>query len=352
MNWLSRWFGGGPKGPTNSSNNPASPTTALFCIESGFFEAQTVLAIESLRRFGGRLAQAPVLAITPRLGPSLTRATRRRLDELGVTYIRKNLRHPLSWYGFLNKPLAVLLAEEHATTEEILWLDCDILIAAEPELLLLGPDCDFAVCSTDKNIASTGPEDKSEAYWVAICQCMGMDVEQLPWVVTEFEKTRVRFSFNAGIFAFRRNKGLARKYLTACEKLVNSRIAYRGLGIGNNEQPALGLAVLAAGLRFRMLPESHNYCVEDIAGGPYRREGLPSARILHYHQMLSKPRHTAWMLGELEGQLPELHAWLKGRVPLDTRLGGPHRRLMRRLLQKWRYRKAMRFETGAPQFGG
>src|SRR4028119_236453 len=91
-------------------------TTVVFCIESGYFESQTLLAIESLRRFGGSMANAPVLAITPRFGPSLTRQTLQRLDELEVTYIRRDLRHSLSWYGFMNKPIAVLLAEEYTST--------------------------------------------------------------------------------------------------------------------------------------------------------------------------------------------------------------------------------------------
>jgi hypothetical protein len=57
------------------------------------------------------------------------------------------------------------------------------------------------------------------------------------------------------------------------------------------------------------------------------------------------------MLGELERELPEVHAWLQGRVPLDTHVGGLHRRVIRRFLKQWRDRKETRFETGAPQYG-
>lgn len=333
------------------SNIQSKPsTTAVFCIESGYFEAQTLLAIESLRRFGGKLANVPVLAITPRLGPSLTRNTRRCLDELGVTYIRRDLRHSLSWYGFMNKPLAVMLAAEYASTEQLIWLDSDVLIAAEPELLWLEPDIDFVACSTDKNVGTAGPHDKSEPYWVALSECMGLNIDQLPWVVTEWKQERIRFSFNAGIFAFRRNTGLAKAYLETCEKLVNSSIAYRGLGIGNNEQPALAFAAINSGLRWRMLPESHNYNLSPKPPGMYKREALHSARILHYHKGLTKSEY-AWTLAEIEATLPELFNWLKDRVPLNTKIGGLNRSLIRRALREWRVRKQNRFEATMKEFG-
>ena len=60
----------------------ASPSaTFLMCVESGYIEGQLPIAVEAIRRFGGRLADAPVLVVTPRFGPSLTAATERKLAE-------------------------------------------------------------------------------------------------------------------------------------------------------------------------------------------------------------------------------------------------------------------------------
>ena len=88
-------------------NNPS--LTFLYCAESGYFEELTILSIESLRRFGGRFANSPVLVVTPRFGPGLTDKTLRRFNELGVTYIRPDIRHPLSWYVYMNKALGLLV---------------------------------------------------------------------------------------------------------------------------------------------------------------------------------------------------------------------------------------------------
>ena len=320
-------------------------TTFLFCVESGHFESQTLLVIESLRRFGGRFANAPVLAITPRLGPSLTRNTLRRFDELEVTYIRQDVRHPYSWYCYMNKALAAMLAaEEYASTEQIIWLDSDILITGEPELLWLEPDIDFAICSTDKNVGTSGPNDKNEPYWLALSEYYGIDINQLPWVVTEFEQKRVRFRLHSGVFAFRRNSGLGKGFLKACEQMFDSRVAYSDKIPFPGDDVALAFAVVLLNLRWRLLPLSYNY--EMLPESPmYRRENLLSARILHYHSAMTSPSTCAWALTEIESQLPDLYKWLKDRVPLNPKVGGPHRMLFRRALREWRIQQQNRFQV-------
>ena len=38
--------------------------TFICCVESGFLESQTVLMIESLRRYGGAYKDLPIIAMT------------------------------------------------------------------------------------------------------------------------------------------------------------------------------------------------------------------------------------------------------------------------------------------------
>ena len=65
------------------------PITFVCCVESGLLENQTVPMIESLRRWGGRLRESPIFAVTPRMGPSLSRQTHRSFERLGVEYLRR-----------------------------------------------------------------------------------------------------------------------------------------------------------------------------------------------------------------------------------------------------------------------
>jgi hypothetical protein len=142
-------------------------TTCVCCIESGSMETQTLAMLQSLRKCGGQLASAPVLAVTPRMGPPLARATHRQLEKLGVVHRGSHAIRTYGWYNFLNKTLAVLEAERFATTPTVTWIDSDMLFLGEPTELWLGDDEDFAACTPDAVGATTGPGDGNEPFWRA-----------------------------------------------------------------------------------------------------------------------------------------------------------------------------------------
>jgi hypothetical protein len=81
-----------------------SDTTIYTCIESGRLEPEVLLMLRTLRAFGGHFANCPVLAIQPRSGPSIAHSTRRELEKLQVSYIKRPVRHRFDWLGFANKP--------------------------------------------------------------------------------------------------------------------------------------------------------------------------------------------------------------------------------------------------------
>jgi hypothetical protein len=82
----------------------------------------------------------------------------------------------------MNKACAAQVGEELAETEQIIWLDSDVLVVSEPNPLLLKPNEDFACAAINKNVGSSGPGDPYEAYWKALSECYGMSIENLPWV--------------------------------------------------------------------------------------------------------------------------------------------------------------------------
>lgn len=336
---------------SNIQSQPSTTpsTTVFFCVESGYFEAQTLLAVECLRHFGGRFANVPVLAITPRSGPSLTRETLRRFDELGVTYIRRNLGHRYSWFAFTNKVIAAMLAEEYASTEQIIWMDSDTLVVSEPELLWLEPDIDFAICSVDKNVGTSGPDDRNESYWLALSKYYNINIDKLPWVITEFDRQRVRFRLHSGIYAFRRGCGLGEGWLKACDRMFDSHVVYSKELPFPGDDVALAFGVVGMNLRWRLLPMSYNYEMTPTSL-IYKQEELHSAIILHYHYAMTDPKSCTWLLKELEGELPKVYNWLKERTPLNPKIGGFHRSVMRKFLHQWRVRQQKQFEANSQYF--
>ena len=64
-----------------------SEITYLICVEANRLEPQARLLCESIRTFGGRYGQAPILAISPRPHLALGPEARAHLEALGVTYV-------------------------------------------------------------------------------------------------------------------------------------------------------------------------------------------------------------------------------------------------------------------------
>jgi hypothetical protein len=300
---------------------PRDAMTVVCCVESGGLEHQTVRLVESLRRWGGAYADAPVVAVTPRLGPPLLRSTRRAFDELGVDHVRSRTRAPYLWQHYVNKPLAIATAAERASTPLLAWFDSDIIVVGEPTELAMADDEDFLACARDRGIiGSTGPDDPKDAFWAHACAVAGLDLDNLPWVRTEQEGERIRLYWNSGLFVFRRDSGLADDYLRLNIDLLDSRVGTVSNRLQYNDQVALGLSMLRCGLRWRALGHSHNYGVSKWH--PYLAQGVERARIIHYHDSLS-PEFYPDFVDQVGRHHADTAAWLSERGPLP-RPGAPY----------------------------
>jgi hypothetical protein len=259
-------------------------TTFVVCVESGPLELQTVWLVESLRRWGGRFADCPVLAITPRRGPALAKSTLEAFEKAGVTWKRVTPAHDVDWYGPINKPTALAAAEELTDSLQIAWLDSDTLVVGEPSELQLSRNEDFAAmpCSTRHDIGSTGA-DEHEPFWGALCRTAGLPLEDLPWIPCQAnEEGSMRMYWQAGAFVYRRGTRLGASQLETSLRLISGRVASRFSGVYFHEQTALGIAVAKRSLRWRSLAGNHNFAVNKIRATDIDPAGFADARIVHY----------------------------------------------------------------------
>jgi hypothetical protein len=277
-----------------------------------------VRMVESLRLFGGRLSDAPVIAITARLGPPLAPETLARFDELGITYIRR--RHlARSWNRFIGKVRGLEEIDHLASTGTLALVDCDLLFLAEPTELILPSGVDVAACHPDNGIVgSTGPDSPFEPSWRLACEAVGLDVEALPWVSPWDGSDPVRFYVNSGVVVLRRGSGLPQEWHRCVDALLDHHVLFPGWGDYFADQVALGLAILRSGLVWRPLPLSHNYGVANTLPLAWHSPELAEARILHYHDQLW-PKHWDDSLVYLRQAHPEVTEWLEPQGPiLDT----------------------------------
>jgi hypothetical protein len=315
--------------------------TFVCCVESGFLEAQTVRMIESLRRWGGKLASSPIFAVTPRFGPPLTKKTLEIFTKFNVNYIRSYPQSQYSWFKFLNKPLALAIAEEHISTESVCWLDSDILIVDEPELLILNEGEDFLGCaSSEKEQGTTGIDDPFETIWRENCQAIGVNIGELPWLITEREKIHIRLYWNGGIFVYRRSTNFAKHYLDTCVQLLDARVTTRvpGYSLGINEMSAIGLAMFKMQLSWRALPYSHDYSISSVTYKKwYVKEQLEEAKVVHYHDSMW-PWFWETFIESLVATHPYAADWLISQGPMKIEAPS-YWRVMRKLLDSLRLRQ-------------
>ncbi len=318
------------------THNPQ--TTFVCCVESGWLEQQAIRMIESLRRWGGCFADAPVYAVTPRFGPPLARSTHASFERLDVNYLRFQANNRYAWKSFLNKHYALAAVEEICGTTFVGWLDSDLLIVGEPSDLQLTDEEDFVACAPDKNIGVSSSHDPSYPYWTVACETLGMNIEEFPWVVTHREQARIRMYWNSGVFVYRRSTGFAKPHLEMTLQLMNAHLASKHAGVFFT-QHTLGMAVLNMGLRWRALPHSHNYGLGsktyDLWNDPKK---IQAAKILHYHDAMW-PNFWETLLESLAPQHPLVVDWLRDLGPISNQ--SPIQwRLMSKALQTLREQKS------------
>jgi hypothetical protein len=321
--------------PDSSPDITLPDITFVCCVESGSLEAVTLRMVESLRRHGGKFANAPVIAVTPRFGSPLARATQQAFKRLQITHVWGSAKTNYGWFKFLNKPLALVAAEAQMTTTTAAWLDSDLLFVDEPSQLTLLPGEDFTGFPVEaKEMGTTGPGDVYEPLWQEFCRVLALDIDSLPWRMTAQTQERVRLYFDGGIFVYRRATGFAQAYLETCLQLLDARVASQDAdyNVGVKEMSAIGLALVKMGLSWRPLPYAYDYSMgSSVHADWYSEELLQNAKIVHFHDGMwpafwptlleclhrTHPPTAKWLapLGELQDTAPLqwrlLNKWLR-----------------------------------------
>ncbi|MBS0320097.1 MAG: glycosyltransferase [Proteobacteria bacterium] len=315
---------------------PLPSATFALCIEDNAIRDQALLLCESVRTFGGRYRDAPIIAYSPRPALRVDAATRARLRELNVDYVDEPLNVECPEYAPVNRIVAGAHAERHATTDFIVAVDSDTVWLAEPEL---PAHADVAARVVDmKGSATRGPGDRYEAYWEQVAALAGVPLSALPWVRATIGGDRIRASYNAGLTVVRRDRGIYA--LNESLFFASARAALRphaGSGIDirastgqvgkagseywGSSQTTLTFAIWTRAAAVVHYPDWYNVPLHLIAAeaqADARWRARPPVH-LHYHWMFdAEHRGRAFeVLAEL-GMPDDQRAWLARRTPLGV----------------------------------
>jgi lipopolysaccharide biosynthesis glycosyltransferase len=303
----------------------SNPITFVCIVESGPLEVQAIRMVSSLRRWGGQFANAPVLAVTPRFGPPIARSTAQAFEALQVQYIRSHEKSNYPWFPYLNKPACLVVAERHTDSEQIAYLDADLLIVGEPNQLILQEQEGFVACTPDQIGGTTGTDDPLEPFWQEACKTLGMNIEDLPWVRTEQEGVLIRLYWNGGVFAYRRSTGFAQQYLNTAIQLLDSKTLSQKCDVFFHEQIGMSLAVGQLGIQWRGLPYSYNYGMNSKTHDSWYSESrLKAAQIIHYHDSMW-PQFWPVFMECMVKTHPHVADWLSSIGPMKNEAPLPYR---------------------------
>jgi hypothetical protein len=290
------------------------------CVEAGRLEGEALLLCESLRRFGGRLAMAPIAAYSPRAGDAGADPTREGLDRLGVELVGDELNTEHAAHPIANKLYAGADAEQRFGEETIVVLDSDAVFLGEPNRLELGEGIHAAASAVGKvSEGTTGPGHENEAYWQELYGLAG--VSDPPWIETALRGTRIRGFWNSGLVAARREAGILAEWLELFRRLAGEGHLPPSGRVDNLDQIALALVLSRRPERVETLAWPYNYRI--TRRGRYRgRAGRARLdELMHVHYMRS-----FYVEGFLERIEPPLDLdsdrgrWLDERLPLEPRV--------------------------------
>jgi hypothetical protein len=271
------------------------------------------LLIDSLRVFGGELADAPfwVFASDPEPVSSL--------EDKHSQVLPLIVPDLVSAYPFGKKVAACAHAEElvPAGTRSLVWFDPSVLVVQPPMLFDLGPDSDAAFRPVHIRNVGLPPSEPLDSFWKGIYAVAG--VEDISATVTSFVDGQIlRPYFNSHAFAINPALGLMRRWYSLFQQLVGDAPFQSAACADERHQiflfQALLSTLIASALkpaRVRILPPTYNYPynLQDRIPPGWRLAALNEAVCFTYEEHSIHPNAVTG----IEVREP-LRTWLEARL--------------------------------------
>ena len=310
-----------------------SEVAFLICVEANRLEPQARLLCESIRWFGGRYREAPIVAVSPRPHLAPGRTAREQLEALGVACVTAPLNETGSPYGTINRIVSGAWAERSLDRPWLVLLDTDTVLVGEPELLR----ADFGARPVDtKGSASAGPGDPLDAYWARLCGFAGISLARLPFLRTTTDGTRIRASYNGGFAVVKRELGILQQthdvfFAAFGEGLAplagsgldvhasTGRVGTEASSWWGSSQAALAVAAWSRTRDVRHYDDRYNVPLHILVNPAVRWPTGPGREpvLVHYH-FLAEPEHRSAFGPTLRrlGCPVAAAEWVEERLPL------------------------------------
>jgi hypothetical protein len=269
------------------------PIAFILCTEGGALEPESLLMVESFRKYTGKFKDAPLYSFQVRDKNDVSAKTIAKLTAFGVNHQKVVLNTKYPDYPLANKPLLCAYAEQTIDADILVFLDSDLVFFSEPTEFLLPPEYDIGIRPEHHQmIGSIGSDDPNEAYWLRLYNIAGVkNIDR--FVTTTVDQKRIRAFWNSGVVAARRNRGIFTAWKHTIEQLLE---------VGTNitkenwyyEQSALSATICATTDKVFNFSPGYNYPVHSHNAMPATERLSRMEDIVCIHDHLFRPRKEAY----------------------------------------------------------
>ncbi len=187
-------------------------------------ESNTLLLVESIRSFGGALAESPVWCFVPDYGKQPSEPFKQRMSELHAELIPFEIDKEIARFFFAADIRAAALAESTAIgkTQFLCWLASNTIVLREPTDFILAADKNLGYRPVHHtNIGSIFDEPVDEFWTLVYRSCMVPEHRIFP-MKTHVDANVIRPYFNAGILVTRPDNGLFKRWHDAFSEVYKA----------------------------------------------------------------------------------------------------------------------------------
>ena len=265
--------------PATGAVTGHAPVVFATSVESPDQARKAELLVASIRRFGGRFAEAPVYLVVDGSFPGLAA----RAAELTATVLPLKAEGPIPAVPYARKVFAAaqveaLVAKSAGT---LVWLDPETLVLSPPDALRLGRSEAAAVRPVFlRNSVGLPPDAPFDPFWERVLREAGATAASAPVVTTFVEDEAIRFYVNCGVFAVRPARGICRDWARAFGAVGNDAAFLRSAAPDRLHRIFLHQAVFSAVLLARTTTAERR-TLDDTVGYPLNlHERVPAGRRL------------------------------------------------------------------------
>ena len=284
---------------------------------------------ESLRKFGGRFSDAPMIIYVPPELMAGDSSLVARLEKMGVTRRQISAPPEALRYFYARKVYAAAQCEEELDDDNqiLVWLDEDTIILQEPaEFDISGKLIKVGWRPVmHRNIGSLYAEPPDQ-FWSRVYHLLKIPDSSIFPMKTAASDEIIRPYINAGILVVRTDAGLLRQWKKAFETLYQDSMIKQQARLDPKTNIFLHQAALAGAFlttlskdEMYQLPDSYNYPLffKQMFGAPREFNDIEKVVTLRYDVFFENPTPDWWL--NLTGS-PATVAWMKARLgsPLQS----------------------------------